>query len=82
MTTTEQPMHTGIPQTFFLEELVPRPFPSVDWLSRRLISGEIPGSKVGRRWVMTADDVAAALDILKNPKARPAVGPIGRRRTA
>lgn len=55
----------GIPETFFLEELVPKPFPSVDWLSRRLASGEIPGSKVGRRWVMTAADVRAALDILK-----------------
>lgn len=76
-------MH-GIPETFFLEELVPKPFPSVDWLSRRLTAGEIPGSKVGRRWVMTAADVRQALDMLKNPTKVTTSGPItnGRRRAS
>lgn len=48
-----------------IKELVP-PFPSVDWLSRRLNAGIIPGTKLGRTWVMTDDDVRAALTIFKN----------------
>lgn len=49
-----------------IEELVPHPFPSKDWVSRRLSKGVIPGSKIGRTWVMTDDDVRVALEIFKN----------------
>src|SRR5688500_8627389 len=34
-----------------ISELVPL-FPSVDWLARRLNKGIIPGTKLGRTWVM------------------------------
>ncbi|MCV7229098.1 hypothetical protein [Mycolicibacterium komossense] len=51
-----------------IKDLVP-PFPSVDWLSRRLNAGVIPGTKLGRTWVMTDDDVRAALDTFKNTKS-------------
>lgn len=61
-----------VSELFFIEELVPKPFPSVTWLSRRLNAGTIPGSKVGRRWVMTRADVQQALELLKNKTAKPA----------
>ncbi|BBY43591.1 hypothetical protein [Mycolicibacterium celeriflavum] len=51
-----------------IRELV-LPFPSVDWLSRRLNAGIIPGTKLGRTWVMSDDDVRAALAIFKNTNA-------------
>lgn len=53
------------PLAYPIRDLVP-PFPSVDWLSRRLNAGIIPGSKLGRTWVMTDDDVRAALEIFRN----------------
>ncbi|APE16179.1 hypothetical protein BOH72_14090 [Mycobacterium sp. WY10] len=49
-----------------IKDLVPRPFPSVDWLSRRLNKGIIPGTKLGRTWVMTNDDIREALDLFRN----------------
>lgn len=48
-----------------IKDLVP-PFPSEDWLSRRLNKGIIPGSKLGRNWVMTDADILAALEIFHN----------------
>lgn len=48
-----------------IRDLVP-PFPSVDRLSRRLNKGIIPGTKLGRTWVMTDDDIRAALETFKN----------------
>lgn len=57
-----------------IRDLVP-PFPSVDWLSRRLNAGIIPGAKLGRTWVMTDGDVRAALEIFRNtPTASPSSG--------
>ncbi|MGY4710169.1 helix-turn-helix domain-containing protein [Mycolicibacterium sp. CBM1] len=52
------------PLAYRLSDLVP-PFPSEDWIRRRLSRGEIPGVKLGREWVMTPDDVQAALAIFR-----------------
>jgi hypothetical protein len=57
-----------------IADLVPRPFPSVDWVSRRLNAGIIPGSKIGRTWVMTDDDVRVALETFRNTTAPTASG--------
>jgi hypothetical protein len=48
-----------------IKDLVP-PFPSQDWLSRRLNKGIIPGVKLGRTWVMTEDDIRVALETFRN----------------
>jgi hypothetical protein len=56
-------------ETFLLKELVPKPFPSVKWLSRRLNAGSIPGSRVPGvegGWILTREDVQLALAQLKN----------------
>lgn len=66
MTNTNPPESLARP----ISELVP-PFPSVDWLARRLSKGVIPGTKLGRTWVMTDDDVRATLEIYKNRKTTP-----------
>jgi hypothetical protein len=58
---TEPPAHQ-------LKDLVP-PFPSEDWLRRRLSKGIIPGVKLGRDWVMTSDDVRTALETFRNTGA-------------
>lgn len=42
--------------------------PSVDWLARRLNSGEIHGVKVGRKWLMSEDDIADMLDSRRSSK--------------
>ena len=42
--------------------------PSVDWLARRLNSGEISGCKVGRKWLMSEEDIAEMLAKRRNPK--------------
>jgi hypothetical protein len=55
-----------LPETYFADELVPKQFPSKAWLERKLRAGAIPGSKVGRKWVMTEMDVRDALEILRN----------------
>jgi hypothetical protein len=52
------------------------PFPSEDWLRRRLNLGIIPGAKLGRQWVMSDDDVRAALETFKNSTpSEPVSGP-------
>lgn len=40
------------------------------WLLRKIRAGVIPARKVGRHYRMTDDDVAAALEILGNSRAK------------
>lgn len=42
--------------------------PSIDWLRRRLTSGEIGGCKVGTKWLMSDDDVNDMLESRRNGK--------------
>jgi excisionase family DNA binding protein len=50
-----------------LEEVVAAGWaPSVLFLQRRLRRKEIPGSKVGREWRMSDDDLNAYLESLRN----------------
>lgn len=64
----------ALPELFPLEDLVPKPFPSVLWASRRLNKGVIPGTKVGRKWFMTQQDVVTALELLRKNPTQPATG--------
>lgn len=48
--------------------------PSVDWLARRLNSGEIHGVKIGRKWLMSEDDIAEMLADRRNPRKTPSTG--------
>ncbi|BBY65701.1 hypothetical protein MHEL_39440 [Mycolicibacterium helvum] len=56
-----------------IKDLVP-PFPSEDWLSRRLNKGIIPGAKPGRTWVMTDGDIRVGLETFRNTPRRCARG--------
>jgi hypothetical protein len=69
-----EPMKPGQPPAYPIISLVPQLFPSVDWLSRRLNAGIIPGSKIGRKWLMTGDDIRTALETYKNTTAPTASG--------
>lgn len=66
---------TVLPELFPLEDLVPTPFPSVLWASRRLNKGVIPGTKIGRKWFMTSQDLAQTLELLKENKSTQPGGP-------
>lgn len=64
-----------IPKVYSLPTLVEAGvFPSLDWLRRRLTAGTIPGRKIGRSWVMTAEDVAEAIEGFKNNTVNTASG--------
>lgn len=43
--------------------------PSADWLARRLNSGKISGCKVGRKWLMSEDDIDEMLASRRKPKS-------------
>lgn len=66
MTTISNNDHPTRPTIHWVGDLVPNPFQSVDWISRRLNQGVVPGRKIGRRWYMTDDDIRAALEVFKN----------------
>jgi hypothetical protein len=54
---------------------------SVWWLTTRLRTKALPGRKIGRRWFMTEDDLAEALDLMKSTVVIPGAGPtVGRAR--
>ena len=42
------------------------------WLVEQIRAARFPASKVGRKWVMTEQDVQDALDICRNGASRPA----------
>lgn len=44
--------------------------PSERWLVGQLRAGRFPGRKVGRHWVMTAEDIDAALNVCANDGLR------------
>lgn len=75
-------MALDIPTVYPIQDLTP-PFPSVDWLSKRLNAGVIPGSKIGRQWYMSSQDVADALDVFRNVnKPQSGITAASRRRRA
>ena len=43
--------------------------PSERWYIERLRDGRLPGRKVGRKWRLTDEDIADALDLCKNDPA-------------
>jgi hypothetical protein len=47
--------------------------PSEVWLQKRLRRGEISGSKVGRQWVMTDEEIEEYLASIKNKPSAPIV---------
>jgi hypothetical protein len=53
------PVH--IPEVIFVKELAERLGCTPRWIEDRLRSGQFPGHKAGRTWVLTEDDCAEIL---------------------
>lgn len=48
--------------------------PSVDWLQRRLATGEVPAVLAGREWRMTRADMCALVDYMRAAAQRRIAG--------
>jgi hypothetical protein len=57
----ERAMPVRLPDVIFVPELAERLGCTPRWIEDRLRSGEFPGHKASRKWVLTADDAAEIL---------------------
>lgn len=63
-------MSTPEIETFSLEEVGEMHDVTVDWLRRRITSGETPAVLFGKRWRMTPSDIATLVDQMREAGQR------------
>jgi hypothetical protein len=70
------------PELFPLDEAAARLHVSPEWYKRQLRARKFPGRKIAGRWMLTAEDIAAAVESCAVPAITVQPDPAGLTRTS